>query len=83
MESNTEGVCICDGTLGLTESDESVMLAKGKTCSTSAKVFKSSNTLTMVDVGLFEQSISTIEALPLIGWTFDLPVIPSDIPTRE
>ncbi len=94
-ESDTEGFNVCVGvdniaiTLGLTKSisseDGSVILeliTEGMTGSTSVKVFKSRSILTIIDLGLFKQSISTIDAFPLIGYMYDVP-IPSEIPTRE
>ena len=40
-----------------------------------ANVFKSNN------IVLFRQSISITDALPLIGWRYDIPA-PSESPTR-
>ncbi len=72
-------------TLKLTElNDEEAtpgVLAEGETgCLTGANVFKSSNILWAVG-GLFRQSISITDALPLIGWRYDVPA-PSESPTR-
>ncbi len=59
-----------------------VLVEEGETgCSTGAKVFKSSNTFTKLDTGLFAQSISRTDALPLEGWMYDAPG-PLEIPTR-